>query len=124
MRIEDLTTTPSKVIEDECDVLINASGFLNNWSWPKISGIENFTKPKVHSARWDANLDLKDKVVGIIGNGSSAIQVRLPLLEPLAKLQAHSVARLSQKLQRVRLKFRPKKMACRLTNDFFQMRPS
>ncbi len=75
LEIEDMTTIPSTIVKDECDVLVSGAGFLNKWSWPKIQGIEGFSKPKVHSASWDTRLDFKDKTVGLIGNGSSAIQV-------------------------------------------------
>jgi cation diffusion facilitator CzcD-associated flavoprotein CzcO len=36
--------------------------------------VEKF-KNKLHSAAWDDTVDLNDKVVGIIGNGSSAVQI-------------------------------------------------
>jgi cation diffusion facilitator CzcD-associated flavoprotein CzcO len=46
----------------------------SKWKWPVIPGLEKF-KNKVHTAAWDASLELADKTVGIIGNGSSACQV-------------------------------------------------
>lgn len=46
----------------------------SNWKWPEVPGIENF-KTKVHSAAWDENVVLEDKVVAVIGNGSSAVQI-------------------------------------------------
>lgn len=61
--------------QDRCDVLVNATGFLNKWRWPEIEGLETFAGPKVHSANWDHSVEFKDKVVGLIGTGSSAIQV-------------------------------------------------
>lgn len=73
--MEDLTSMTGKVLQHECDILIDASGFLNTWSWPDIVGFEDFKMPKVHSAHWDDSLDLGGKRVAIIGNGSSAIQV-------------------------------------------------
>jgi cation diffusion facilitator CzcD-associated flavoprotein CzcO len=73
VEVENLST--GLVVEDQCDVLVNATGFLNKWTWPKIDGIGSFTKPKTHSAAWDHSLDYKDKTIGIIGTGSSAIQV-------------------------------------------------
>jgi cation diffusion facilitator CzcD-associated flavoprotein CzcO len=45
-----------------------------------VKGIENFQN-KVHSAAWDDGVDLKDKVIGIIGNGSSAVQI-IPAVFP------------------------------------------
>jgi len=34
-----------------------------------------FRGPKLHSAKWDSEVDYKDKTVGIIGNGSTGIQL-------------------------------------------------
>jgi len=68
---------------DEGDVLINATGVLNHWKWPQVPGVEKF-KNKVHSAHWDDSVDLNDKVVGIIGNGSSAVQI-VPAIFPKVK---------------------------------------
>lgn len=74
VEVEDLST--GKVTLDTCQVLVNATGFLNKWTWPKIKGIETFTRPKLHSAAWDSSVDFQDKTIGLIGTGSSAIQVR------------------------------------------------
>ncbi|KAM4066273.1 NAD(P)-binding rossmann-like domain-containing protein [Hirsutella rhossiliensis] len=60
---------------DRCDFLINAGGYLNKWRWPSILGVENFKGPKLHSAAWDGSIDLKGKHIGLIGNGSSGIQL-------------------------------------------------
>lgn len=65
---------PEESFYDEGDVLINATGVLNAWKWPNIPGIEKF-KMKEHSAAWDHSISLENKIVGVIGNGSSAIQV-------------------------------------------------
>lgn len=61
--------------EQACDFFINASGILNNWRWPPIPGIESFKGPLLHSAAWDDNVELSGKHVGLIGNGSSGIQI-------------------------------------------------
>ncbi|KAL3464645.1 putative dimethylaniline monooxygenase [Aspergillus heterothallicus] len=68
---------------DEGDVLINATGVLNNWKWPQVPGVEKF-EAKVHSAYWDTSIDLHSKVVGVIGNGSSAVQI-IPAISPKVK---------------------------------------
>lgn len=39
-----------KDVEDTCDVFVNASGFLSNWEWPKIDGLNDFKGTKVHGA--------------------------------------------------------------------------
>jgi cation diffusion facilitator CzcD-associated flavoprotein CzcO len=38
----------------------------------------------MHTANWDHSVDFKDKVVGLIGTGSSSVQV-LPNIQPLVK---------------------------------------
>jgi cation diffusion facilitator CzcD-associated flavoprotein CzcO len=73
VEVEDLET--GKAVKDECHILINATGFLNKWTWPAIKGFETFKLPKVHSADWNDEIDFKDKTVAVIGTGSSAIQV-------------------------------------------------
>ena len=68
---------------DKVDVIIAAQGFLSQWKWPKIPGIFDFKGARMHSASWDHNFDCSGKRVGIIGNGSSGIQI----LPQLAKLK-------------------------------------
>ena len=57
------------------DVLISARGILSHWRWPDIRGLHDFKGHKVHSAGWDHDFDYSNKRVGLIGNGSSAIQI-------------------------------------------------
>lgn len=70
-----------KVITEEADILVNGSGILNRWRWPDIPGLDSYRGTLVHSASWNPDLDWKGKRVGIIGNGSSAIQI-LPQMQP------------------------------------------
>ena len=76
---KDLTT--GKEVHDQCDILINASGILNNWRWPAIPGLHDYKGTLLHTANWDDNVQLEGKHVGLIGNGSSGIQV-LPTIQP------------------------------------------
>ncbi|PPQ63112.1 hypothetical protein CVT24_005823 [Panaeolus cyanescens] len=71
-------------VHDHCHFLINGSGVLNNWKMPDITGFDKFKGVVLHTARWDNSVDLTDKHVGLIGNGSSAIQV-LPAIAPKVK---------------------------------------
>ncbi|KAG6878270.1 hypothetical protein C0992_008328 [Termitomyces sp. T32_za158] len=74
-----------KVI-DHADILINASGVLNAWRWPDIPGLKDFKGVLMHTADYDRSISLEGKRVGLIGNGSSGIQV-LPAIQPkVAKL--------------------------------------
>ncbi|KAF2669290.1 FAD/NAD(P)-binding domain-containing protein [Microthyrium microscopicum] len=79
VKIENLQA--GTVIDDKCDILINAGGILNNWRWPAIPGLDNYKGKLLHTANWDDSVDLAGKHVGLIGNGSSGIQV-LPTIQP------------------------------------------
>ncbi|KAK6209485.1 steroid monooxygenase [Colletotrichum tabaci] len=68
--------------EDKADVFVNASGVLNKWKWPAIKGRETFKGTMMHSANWDNSVDLKGKRVGVIGSGSSAVQI-VPSIQPI-----------------------------------------
>lgn len=72
-----------EVIDDTCDVLVSATGFLSHWRWPSIPGLHEFQGHLAHSADWESqgDFDYAGKRIGIIGNGSSAIQI-LPQLAP------------------------------------------
>jgi cation diffusion facilitator CzcD-associated flavoprotein CzcO len=63
---------------------VNASGILNNWKWPSIPGLQSFKGQLLHSAHYDESADLTGKRVGLIGNGSSGIQI-LPAIYPKVK---------------------------------------
>lgn len=69
------------------DILISARGFLSSWKWPAIPGLEEFKGHKVHSAGWDHNYDYSGKKIGVIGNGSSGIQI----IPEMAKLEGTQV---------------------------------
>ncbi|KAK4570504.1 hypothetical protein LTR86_002584 [Recurvomyces mirabilis] len=77
--IKDLQS--GQEVQNSCDILINASGILNNWRWPAIPGLFDYKGKLLHTANWDDSVDLSGKHVGLIGNGSSGIQV-LPNIQP------------------------------------------
>jgi cation diffusion facilitator CzcD-associated flavoprotein CzcO len=54
--------------------LISAIGVLHHPSIPDLAGIERFSGPAFHSAKWDHGLALEGKRVGVVGTGASAIQ--------------------------------------------------
>ena len=70
--------------------VICANGTLSKPKLSKISGMESFAGHSFHTSRWDydytgADLSsLRDKVVGIIGTGASAVQA-IPKLGAAAK---------------------------------------
>ena len=74
------------------DVLISARGILSHWRWPEIHGLHDFKGHKVHSAGWDHGYDYSGKRIGLIGNGSSAIQI-LPEISKLPGTQVQCFQR-------------------------------
>jgi 4-hydroxyacetophenone monooxygenase len=70
----------------EADAVISAVGQLNRPSVPALPGLERFSGPAVHTARWPAGLDLRGKRVGVIGTGASAMQVVPKLAEQVKEL--------------------------------------
>ncbi|GME46877.1 hypothetical protein GTA08_BOTSDO11618 [Neofusicoccum parvum] len=73
--------------EEYADVLVSARGFLSTWHWPNIPALRSFNGKMVHSANWDHDFDYSHKRIGIIGNGSSGIQI----LPEMAKLEGTTV---------------------------------
>jgi cation diffusion facilitator CzcD-associated flavoprotein CzcO len=55
--------------------LVTALGLLSKANYPDIPGIETFKGQKVHTAQWPSGLDVTGKRVGIIGCGSTGVQV-------------------------------------------------
>lgn len=57
------------------DVVIAASGVLHHPKYPDIAGLDSFEGTCLHSARWDDSVETAGKRVGIIGCGSTGIQI-------------------------------------------------
>ncbi|KAK5169773.1 uncharacterized protein LTR77_005751 [Saxophila tyrrhenica] len=81
LTLEDQNT--KELWKDWCHVWVNGTGILNNWQWPNIPGIDDFKGPRMHSASWDHGVDLDNKVIGVVGNGSSAVQI-VPQIQKIA----------------------------------------
>ncbi|MGZ5379667.1 MAG: flavin-containing monooxygenase [Mycobacterium sp.] len=56
-------------------VVVTAAGYLNRPRCPDVPGREAFAGISVHSAQWDASLDLTGKRVAVIGAGCTAVQI-------------------------------------------------
>ncbi len=56
------------------NAVVSAVGQLNRPQLPSIPGRESFGGPTWHSARWNHDVDLSGKRVGVIGTGCSAMQ--------------------------------------------------
>jgi cation diffusion facilitator CzcD-associated flavoprotein CzcO len=57
------------------DAVVSATGFLDKPSMPRLPGMESFGGPSFHSSNWPADLPVAGQRVGIIGTGSSGIQL-------------------------------------------------
>jgi cation diffusion facilitator CzcD-associated flavoprotein CzcO len=71
---------------DVADFVIAATGVLHHPSYPDIEGLDSFEGSCFHSARWDHDVPLAGRRVGVIGTGSTAIQVVSALSETVGKL--------------------------------------
>ena len=66
--------------------LVSAAGCLSEVNTPRIAGADSFEGVQLHTARWPAEgVDVVGKRVGVIGTGSSGVQV----IPQLAKHAAH-----------------------------------
>ncbi len=71
---------------DEVDVVIAATGVLHHPKYPEIAGLDAFSGAMFHSARWDHDVPLDGRRVGIIGTGSTAVQIVSALVDRVEKL--------------------------------------
>jgi cation diffusion facilitator CzcD-associated flavoprotein CzcO len=69
---------------NEVDVVIAATGVLHHPRYPDLEGLETFRGAAFHSARWDHNTPIDGRRVGIIGTGSTAVQLVSALAERVA----------------------------------------
>lgn len=65
----------------EARVLVSGMGALHHPAIPAIPGLHSFLGPLFHTSAWDHGVPLKDKRVGVIGTGASAIQL-VPAIAP------------------------------------------
>ena len=70
--------------EFTCKYFVSAMGMISEPVIPKFKGMENFKGACFHSARWPEELDYEGKRIGIIGAGSTTVQM-LPVTAETAK---------------------------------------
>jgi cation diffusion facilitator CzcD-associated flavoprotein CzcO len=68
-------------LRDEADAVIAATGVLHHPAIPELEGLESFEGACFHSARWDHAVPLDGRRVGVVGTGSTAIQITTALAE-------------------------------------------
>ena len=71
---------------DQVDVVIAATGVLHHPKYPDIKGLDSFRGALFHSARWDHGVALDGARVGIIGTGSTAVQIVSAIVDRVEKL--------------------------------------
>jgi cyclohexanone monooxygenase len=64
--------------------VILANGILTSPKLARIEGMETFRGDSFHTSRWDYDIDLEGKTVGIIGTGATAVQA-IPELAKVVK---------------------------------------
>lgn len=71
---------------DEADFVIAATGVLHHPAIPDLPGLGSFAGAAFHSARWDHGVKVDGARVGVVGTGSSAIQIVSALVGRVARL--------------------------------------
>ena len=64
--------------------VVLANGILTTPKLARIDGMESFKGDSFHTSRWNYHVDLKDKRVGVIGSGATAVQA-VPELAKIVK---------------------------------------
>ena len=73
-------------VEYRVRYLVTALGLLSKQNWPDIPGIHDFEGQKYHTGRWPDNVRLDGKRVGVIGNGSTGVQVITEIAKDVKRL--------------------------------------
>ena len=68
------------------DVVICASGVLHHPRLPDIEGLDSFAGAKFHTARWDDSAPIDGARVGLVGCGSTGVQIVTALASRVKKL--------------------------------------
>ena len=77
----------SKGRRDAADFVIAATGVLHHPKLPDIAGLDDFDGAMFHSARWDHSVELAGRRVGVIGTGSTAIQIVPAIVDRVARVE-------------------------------------
>ncbi|EXJ84314.1 cyclohexanone monooxygenase [Capronia epimyces CBS 606.96] len=66
--------------------VVTGLGLLSKTNYPNIPGIEKFQGELYHTGNWPRTHDFKDKRVGIVGNGSTGVQVITAIAKEVRQL--------------------------------------
>jgi cation diffusion facilitator CzcD-associated flavoprotein CzcO len=71
---------------DEADVVIAATGVLHHPRYPEMEGLDAFGGAVFHSSRWDHSVRLDGARLGIVGTGSTAVQIVSAVVDRVSHL--------------------------------------
>ena len=71
---------------DDVDVVIAATGVLHHPRMPDLPGLDDFAGAAFHSARWDHTVAIDGARVGVVGTGSTAVQIVSAIVDRVAHL--------------------------------------
>lgn len=71
---------------DVADVVIAATGVLHHPNEPDFEGRDSFAGAAFHSARWDHSAEIAGRRVGIVGTGSTAVQITGAIVDDVSDL--------------------------------------
>lgn len=71
----------------QADFLVAACGVLHHPVIPDFEGRDSFSGESFHTARWDHSVPLTGKKIGVIGTGSTAVQMVKPLSREASELK-------------------------------------
>lgn len=72
---------------DVADVVVAATGVLHHPHLPDLAGLGTFAGPSFHSARFDHSVPLAGARLGVVGTGSSAVQITAALAGTVGRLE-------------------------------------
>jgi cation diffusion facilitator CzcD-associated flavoprotein CzcO len=68
-------------------VVVSATGALSRPAAPNLLGLADFHGPVMHTARWQGEVPLAGRRIGVVGTGASAIQVVPQLVGKAARVE-------------------------------------
>lgn len=76
----------SRGTRDVADFVLAATGVLHHPAYPRLEGLDRFAGAAFHSARFDHSVALDGRRIGILGTGSTGVQLCSALVDRAAKL--------------------------------------
>ncbi|MCI0636039.1 MAG: NAD(P)/FAD-dependent oxidoreductase, partial [Actinobacteria bacterium] len=71
---------------DEVDAVIAATGVLHHPRYPDLEGLDDFAGAAFHSARWDHSVPIDGSRLGLVGTGSTAVQITSAVVDRVERL--------------------------------------